>query len=128
MQGNDLPCACNSNANGMNAVRIMSIHRSKGLEFPIVFLPGLEEGVFPGMQTINSLTPDADMEEERRLAYVALTRAKNKIYITRATIRRMNEKTSCNPPSRFIDEIPQELIAEARQNYSYSGAPQTPPH
>ena len=107
-----------------DAVVMMTVHSAKGLEFPIVFLPGLEEGVFPGMQTINSLTPDADMEEERRLAYVALTRAKNKIYITRATIRRMNEKTSCNPPSRFIDEIPQELIAEARQNYSYSGAPQ----
>jgi DNA helicase-2/ATP-dependent DNA helicase PcrA len=108
-----------------DAVVMMTVHSAKGLEFPVVFLPGMEEGVFPSMQTINSLTPDADMEEERRLAYVALTRAKKQIYITRATVRRMNEKTSCNPPSRFIEEIPSEFIVEARQNYAYSNAPRT---
>ena len=102
-----------------DAVVMMTVHSAKGLEFPVVFLPGMEDGVFPGMQTINSPTPDADMEEERRLAYVALTRAKNKIYITRATIRRMNEKTSCNPPSRFIGEIPTELIIDERPYNSY---------
>ncbi len=102
-----------------DAVVMMTVHSAKGLEFPVVFLPGMEDGVFPGMQTINSLTPDSDMEEERRLAYVALTRAKNKIYITRATIRRMNEKTSCNPPSRFIGEIPPELIVEERPYNTY---------
>lgn len=108
-----------------DAVVMMTVHSAKGLEFPIVFLPGLEDGIFPSMQTINSLTPDADMEEERRLAYVALTRAKKKIYITRATVRRMNDKTSCNPQSRFVDEIPKELIVSERPNYAYAN-PQSP--
>ncbi len=108
-----------------DAVVMMTIHSAKGLEFPVVFLPGMEEGVFPGMQNINSGSTD-DMEEERRLAYVALTRAKDKIYIMHAKMRRMNERTACNPLSRFVEEIPQHLIEEDVPSYSYGYVPQRP--
>ena len=108
-----------------DAVVMMTIHSAKGLEFPVVFLPGMEEGIFPGMQNINSGLTD-DMEEERRLAYVALTRAKDKIYIMHAKIRRMNERTACNPLSRFVDEIPKHLIEEEAPSYSYGYVPQRP--
>ena len=101
-----------------DAVVLMTIHSAKGLEFPVVFLPGMEEGVFPGMQNINSGLTD-DMEEERRLAYVALTRAKDRITITHAKVRRMNERTMCNPISRFVEEIPQNLIVEDTPRYGY---------
>ncbi len=109
-----------------DAVVMMTIHSAKGLEFPVVFLPGMEEGVFPGMQNINSGIPE-DMEEERRLAYVALTRAKDKITITHAKVRRMNERTMCNELSRFVEEIPKHLIEEDTPSYSYGyDAPRAP--
>ena len=101
-----------------DAVVMMTVHSAKGLEFPVVFLPGMEEGVFPGMQNINSGLTD-DMEEERRLAYVALTRAKDRITITHAKVRRMNERTMCNSLSRFVEEIPKHLIVEDAPSYSY---------
>lgn len=91
-----------------NAVVLMTIHSAKGLEFPVVFLPGMEEGLFPGFQSI--MNP-GEIEEERRLAYVALTRAKQKIYITCTYNRMINGSTQYNPPSRFIDEIPSNLCA-----------------
>ena len=91
-----------------DAVVMMTIHSAKGLEFPIVFLPGMEDGLFPGMQTI---TAGADeMEEERRLAYVALTRAKKKIYIYHTKSRLLYGRTTYNPLSRFVSEIPTALI------------------
>ena len=89
-----------------DAVVLMTIHSAKGLEFPVVFLPGMEEGVFPGYQTI--MNPE-EIEEERRLAYVAITRAKKKVYITHVGSRMINGKTQMNPISRFATEIPQEL-------------------
>ena len=91
-----------------DAVVLMTIHSAKGLEFPIVFLPGMEDGLFPGMQTI--MGGDAEMEEERRLAYVAITRAKRELYILHANSRMLYGRTQYNPPSRFLKEIPEELI------------------
>ncbi len=90
-----------------DAVVLMTVHGSKGLEFPTVFLPGMEEGLFPGMQ---SATDDSELEEERRLAYVAITRAKKSLIITRAHSRMLYGQTRYNPPSRFIGEIPEELL------------------
>lgn len=89
---------------------LMTMHSAKGLEFPVVFLPGMEEGLFPGNQTI--MGGQDEMEEERRLAYVAITRAKDKLYILRTRSRMLYGRTSVNPPSRFIDEIPSSLVNE----------------
>ncbi len=94
------------NAND-DAVVLMTIHSAKGLEFPIVFLPGFEEGIFPGNQSMYN--PD-EVEEERRLAYVAITRAKEKLYIVNAERRMIFGSTSRNPDSRFLKEIPGDLI------------------
>ncbi len=92
-----------------DACVMMTIHSAKGLEFPIVFLPGMEDGIFPGMQTITSGSDD-EMEEERRLAYVAITRAKKKLYIIHTNNRMLYGRTSHNPISRFVTEIPTSLI------------------
>ena len=92
-----------------DAVVMMTVHSAKGLEFPVVFLPGMEEGLFPGMQCI---TDPSELEEERRLAYVALTRAKDRIFITHTKNRMLYGRTSYNPLSRFVEEIPTELIDE----------------
>jgi len=92
---------------GTDAVVLMTIHSAKGLEFSSVFLVGLEEGVFPGIQSTYS---QSDMEEERRLAYVGITRAKKRLYLTNTRTRLLFGSTSHNRPSRFIDEMPQELI------------------
>ncbi len=91
-----------------DAVVMMTIHSAKGLEFPIVFLVGMEDGVFPGMQSI--MGSDAELEEERRLAYVAITRAKRELFMTYASSRLLYGKTQYNPPSRFLEEIPKELL------------------
>ena len=91
-----------------DAVVMMTIHSAKGLEFPIVFLPGMEDGLFPGMQNITG--SPYELEEERRLAYVAITRAKDALYITHANERMLYGKTSHNPISRFVEEIPSQLI------------------
>ncbi len=91
-----------------DAVVLMTIHSAKGLEFPVVFLPGMEDGIFPGMQNI--LGDASDMEEERRLAYVAITRAQRKIFISHAKSRIWYGQTVANPLSRFVNEIPDELI------------------
>ncbi len=97
-----------------DAVVLMTIHGSKGLEFPVVFLPGMEEGIFPGMQSVGN---DAELEEERRLAYVAITRAKKQLVVTRAHQRMLYGKTQYNPQSRFINEIPPELLDEDTVRY-----------
>lgn len=88
---------------------LMTIHSAKGLEFPVVFLSGLEEGLFPGMRSMNS---DEDIEEERRLCYVAITRAKNQLYITKTLSRTLHGKTMPATPSRFFNEIPQEYLED----------------
>ena len=89
-----------------DAVVLMTIHSAKGLEFPIVFLPGMEENIFPSFQTL--LVPE-EIEEERRLAYVAITRAKKQLYITHVRDRMLSGRTSSNQLSRFAAEIPAEL-------------------
>ena len=91
-----------------DAVVMMTVHSAKGLEFPIVFLPGMEEGLFPGMQTITE--GQSEMEEERRLAYVAITRAKKELYILHTRNRLLYGQTMYNPVSRFVSEIPESLI------------------
>lgn len=93
-----------------DAVVMMTIHSAKGLEFPVVFLPGMEDGIFPGMQTV--MAGEAEMEEERRLAYVAITRAKRELYILHAKMRLLYGSTAYNPISRFVSEIPETLITE----------------
>ena len=95
---------------GDDAVVLMTVHSAKGLEFTKVFLVGMEEGLFPGNQTIYA-GPD-EMEEERRLAYVAITRAKRKLYITNADTRMIYGSTSRNLRSRFVSEIPVSLCEE----------------
>ncbi|MBQ8717411.1 MAG: UvrD-helicase domain-containing protein [Clostridia bacterium] len=91
-----------------DAVVLMTIHSAKGLEFPRVFLPGFEEGIFPGLQTV--MAGPEEIEEERRLAYVAITRAKDRLYILHAKSRLLYGHTSCNPASRFLAEIPERLL------------------
>ncbi len=90
-----------------STVTLMTLHNAKGLEFPIVFLTGLEEGVFPHMR---SLTEPEELEEERRLAYVGITRARQRLYLTHAWSRSLWGGVNYNPPSRFLKEIPEELI------------------
>ena len=92
-------------------VTLMTLHAAKGLEFPIVFLGGLEEGLFPHSRTL--MNPE-EVEEERRLAYVGITRAEKELYISNATTRTVFGRTSSYLPSRFINEIPEELVAGLR--------------
>lgn len=89
-----------------DSVVLMTLHSAKGLEFPVVFIPGAEEGIFPGMQ---SITNPNELQEERRLAYVGITRAKEKLYIIHAQERMLYGSTSRNMLSRFVNEIPKEL-------------------
>jgi DNA helicase II / ATP-dependent DNA helicase PcrA len=90
-----------------DSVILMTLHAAKGLEFPIVFLMGMEEGVFPHSR---SLMEEDEMEEERRLAYVGITRAEEQLYLTNAQMRTLFGQTKMNPVSRFIQEIPAELL------------------
>ncbi len=92
-----------------DAVVLMTLHSAKGLEFPVVFLIGMEEGVFPHTR---SLTEEAEMEEERRLAYVGITRAEEILFLTNAKMRTLFGRTNMNPASRFISEIPEDLLEE----------------
>jgi DNA helicase-2/ATP-dependent DNA helicase PcrA len=91
-----------------SSVTLMTLHSAKGLEFPVVFLIGLEDGVFPHVRSLGD--PD-ELEEERRLCYVGLTRAEERLYLCHAWSRMMFGTTDYRPPSRFLDEIPAELIA-----------------
>ncbi|HVX46111.1 MAG TPA: DNA helicase PcrA [Mycobacteriales bacterium] len=89
-------------------VTLMTLHTAKGLEFPVVFLAGLEDGIFPHMRTLND---PGELEEERRLAYVGITRARQRLYLSRAITRSAWGAPAANPASRFLDEIPPDLIA-----------------
>lgn len=97
--------AAEAKAQGM--VTLMTLHTAKGLEFPVVFLTGMEHGLFPHQR---ALTDEKEMSEERRLAYVGLTRAMERLYLTRSETRTMWGKSQFNPPSPFLEEIPEELI------------------
>ena len=90
-----------------NCVTLMTMHAAKGLEFPVVFAIGMEEGVFPGYRAIGE---EEELEEERRLCYVALTRAKERLYLTCAAQRMLFGRTAANLPSRFVQEIPAERL------------------
>lgn len=91
-----------------DAVVLMTVHSAKGLEFPIIIIPGFEDGIFPSMQTV--LGNEEDLEEERRLAYVAITRAKEQIYILYTKHRLLYGQTQANPLSRFVTEIPVQYV------------------
>ena len=90
----------------------MTLHSAKGLEFPCVYLAGMEDGIFPGFQSIQSDDPDA-LEEERRLAYVGITRARDELTITSARGRMLRGEMQFNPVSRFVLEIPEKLMDES---------------
>ena len=96
---------------GSDALQLMSVHSAKGLEFDVVFLSGLEEGLFPHEQSVSGVNATRDgLEEERRLAYVAITRARNRLYLSHAQTRMLHGQTRYNIPSRFLEEIPQNLM------------------
>ena len=93
-------------------VTLMTLHTAKGLEFPVVFLTGMEDGVFPHMR---SLGDPRELEEERRLAYVGITRARQRLYVTRSVMRSAWGSPAYNPPSRFLEEIPAEILDWRRE-------------
>jgi DNA helicase-2/ATP-dependent DNA helicase PcrA len=95
-----------------SAVTLMTLHNAKGLEFEVVFIAGMEDGVFPHFR---SMTDADELEEERRLAYVGITRARKRLYLTHAWSRSLFGASSYNPPSRFLNEMPTELIEELEQ-------------
>jgi DNA helicase II / ATP-dependent DNA helicase PcrA len=99
-------------------ITLMTLHTAKGLEFPVVFLTGLEDGVFPHMR---SLGQTKELEEERRLAYVGITRARERLYLSRAAMRSAWGQPAYNPPSRFLEEIPDKLIEWKRTGGAPSG-------
>ena len=104
-----LVAAIDTYEEGADVVSLMTLHSAKGLEFPVVFMTGLEDGVFPGYMSIVSEDPE-DMEEERRLCYVGITRAQEKLYITHAKSRRVHGQEQLSKVSRFLMEIPPEVV------------------
>ena len=102
-----------------SSVVLMTLHSAKGLEFPAVFLVGLEDGIFPHLRSLGEPT---ELEEERRLAYVGITRARERLYLTHAWSRTIYGSTQYNPPSRFLDEIPQRLVTSIDGNRRSSRA------
>ncbi len=92
---------------GSGVITLMTLHTAKGLEFPVVFLTGMEDGVFPHMRALGQTK---ELEEERRLAYVGITRARERLYVTRSTMRSAWGQPSYNPPSRFLEEIPDDYV------------------
>ena len=98
-----------------NSVTLMTLHISKGLEFPVVFIVGMEEGLFPSSRAVDDADPTA-VEEERRLAYVGMTRARRKLFLTHARSRRVWGQEQMHPPSRFLKEIPIEYVIAQTRN------------
>jgi DNA helicase-2/ATP-dependent DNA helicase PcrA len=109
----------------IDAVTLITLHAAKGLEFPVVFIVGMEEGLLPH---IRSFDDPAQMEEERRLAYVGVTRAKDRLYLVRAFRRALMGQSSHNPPSRFLKDLPPELVHQAQQSvdHAYQQRPMRP--
>jgi DNA helicase-2/ATP-dependent DNA helicase PcrA len=104
---------------GSGVITLMTLHTAKGLEFPVVFLTGMEDGVFPHMRALGQAK---ELEEERRLAYVGITRARERLYLTRSSLRSAWGQPSYNPPSRFLEEIP-----AAHVEWKRTGAMAAPP-
>lgn len=104
-------------------VTLMTLHTAKGLEFPVVFLTGMEDGIFPHIRSLGS---DSELEEERRLAYVGITRARERLYLSRAVTRSAWGSPMQNPASRFLDEIPAELVESRRDEPVLSWSPSAP--
>ncbi|HEV3475268.1 MAG TPA: DNA helicase PcrA, partial [Actinomycetota bacterium] len=111
-----------------STITLMTLHNAKGLEFDVVFIAGMEDGVFPH---VRSMTDADELEEERRLAYVGITRARRRLYLTHAWSRSLFGTSSYNPPSRFLGEIPAELMQDlehpGRSEDPHVAAPDTPP-
>ncbi|MED7951835.1 DNA helicase PcrA [Kitasatospora sp. NPDC058201] len=97
---------------GRGVITMMTLHTAKGLEFPVVFLTGMEDGIFPHMRALNQVK---ELEEERRLAYVGLTRARQRLYLTRSVLRSAWGQPAYNPASRFLEEIPEPLVEWKRR-------------
>ncbi|QMS56564.1 DNA helicase PcrA [Kocuria varians] len=112
-------------ARSQGVVTLMTLHTAKGLEFPVVFLTGMEHGIFPHQR---SFADPSSMEEERRLAYVGITRARQRLYITRAESRSMWGQSQFNPASPFLDEIPAHLIDWKREGAAAGGGWGSPIH
>ena len=109
---------------GSEKVLLMTLHSAKGLEFPHVYLTGLEDGIFPSYMAINSGDEEAE-EEERRLAYVGITRAKDDLTLTYSRSRLLRGEVQYNPPSRFLEEIPEELLDSGEDATSHTGSRKT---
>jgi DNA helicase-2/ATP-dependent DNA helicase PcrA len=105
------------------SVTLMTLHNAKGLEFPVVFIIGLEDGVFPHYR---SMGDQSELEEERRLLYVGVTRARQRLYLTHAWSRSLFGATSYNPPSRFLGEIPSELVRALEEDEAETGGSLSP--
>ena len=99
-----------------DAVQLMTIHSAKGLEFKYVFMVGMEESLFPHSRSVENIN---ELEEERRLCYVGITRARHKLHLTYTEFRRLYGQDSYNPPSRFINEIPNDYLEFIRPKQSY---------
>ncbi|MGV9562049.1 DNA helicase PcrA [Streptomyces sp. NPDC003480] len=108
---------------GGGVITLMTLHTAKGLEFPVVFLTGMEDGVFPHMRALGQTR---ELEEERRLAYVGITRARERLYLTRSAMRSAWGQPSYNPPSRFLEEIPDQHVEWKRTGGSSAPAPSGP--
>ncbi|WP_327677773.1 DNA helicase PcrA [Kitasatospora sp. NBC_00458] len=104
---------------GRGVITMMTLHTAKGLEFPVVFLTGMEDGIFPHMRALNQVK---ELEEERRLAYVGLTRARQRLYLTRSVLRSAWGQPAYNPASRFLEEIPESLVEWKRRGASSAPA------
>ncbi|MER7177251.1 DNA helicase PcrA [Streptomyces mesophilus] len=109
---------------GSGVITLMTLHTAKGLEFPVVFLTGMEDGVFPHMRALGQTK---ELEEERRLAYVGITRARERLYLTRSTLRSAWGQPAYNPPSRFLEEIPAHHLEWKRTGAKLGAAPSTGP-
>ena len=116
--GGDIDAAV-AEAKRMGVVTLMTLHTAKGLEFPVVFLTGMEHGIFPHQR---SATDPKELAEERRLAYVGLTRARKRLYVTRSEVRSMWGQSQYNPASQFLEEIPSELVDWKREGMSRQAA------